>query len=150
MESHFSSPHGSSRDDGAHEYTLPAALTEGDNLVALATEAALSLALRELLGVVLVDQFLITHSATDRVSVSMSFRSPLCFSEVLPTNRVERCPSDFAEAILLLESRVGATLMDLFHTVHIDEVTLDVNAMDQLACAFTASVAMGMLGSLGN
>jgi hypothetical protein len=55
---------------------------------------------------------------------------------------------DVGEALLFLEARVGNALTDLFRTVHIDEITIDVNEMDLLACAIIASVAVGALDSL--
>jgi hypothetical protein len=148
MDSPFFSPDGASRDESGQDCISSFDLTQAGNQVPLIVEATLSVALREVFGIVLVDQFMLIHSAPSHISISMIFRSPQRYSEVLSSKQIEGCPMDVGEAILILEARVGNALTDLFRTVRIDEITIDVNKMDQLSCAISASVAIGALDSL--
>jgi hypothetical protein len=150
MESHFTSQCGTSHDDRAQERTSSAVIAEADNLLALATEAALSLALREVFGIIVVDQFTLEHAAPNRVSISMSFRSPARYSEALHIEEVKERSSKLDDAALFLERLVCAVLMDLFHAVRIDNGSVDVNSTDQLTCAIHASAMIDVPGSEGN
>jgi hypothetical protein len=148
MDSPFFSPDGASRDESGQDCISSFDLTQAGNQVPLIVEATLCVALREVFGIVLVDQFMLIHSAPGHITISMTFRSPRRYGEVLSSKQIGGRPMDVGEALLFLEARVGNALTDLFRTVHIDEITIDVNEMDLLACAIIASVAVGALDSL--
>jgi hypothetical protein len=148
MDNPFYSPDGASRDESRQDSFSSFVLTEVGNQAPLIVEATLSVALREVFGIVLVDQFMLIHSAPSHIGISMIFRSPRRYSEMLSTEQMSGRPTDVGEALLLLETRVGNVLTDLFRIVRIDEITIEVNEMDQLACVITASVAVGALDPL--
>jgi len=150
MESSYSSPGGASRDEGWQDAISSPVHRDVGNQVAFIAEATLSVALHEVFGVVLVDQFLLVHDAPNRVYISMNFRSPRRYSEVLSTEQIAGRSKDVGEALFFLESQVGKVFTDLFRAVDINEVTIDVNGMDQLACAITVSVPIGALDSSRN
>ena len=150
MESSYSSPGGASPDEGRHDGISSPVLRDVGNQVALVAEATLSVALHETFGVVLVDQFLLMQDAPNSVCISMNFRSPRRYSEVLSTQQIAGRSKDVGEALFFLESQVGNVLTDLFRAVHINMVTIDVNGMDQLSCAITVSVPIGALDASRN
>jgi len=150
MESSYSSPGGASSDEGWQDAISSPVLRDVGNQVAFIAEATLSVALHEVFGVVLVDQFLLVHDAPNRVCISINFRSPRQYSEVLSTEQIAGRSKDVGEALFFLESQVGNVFTDLFRAVDINEVTIDVNGMDQLACAITVSVPIGALDSSRN
>src|SRR5262245_25370609 len=119
MGSSYSSPGGASRDEGREDTTSFPVLRDMGNQVALIAEATLSVALHEVFGMVLVDQFLLVHDGPNRVSLSMNFRSPRRYSEVLSMKREAGLPMDVGEALFFLESQVGNVLTDLFRAVYI-------------------------------
>ena len=80
----------------------------------------------------------------------MKFRSPRRYSEVLSTEQIAGRSKDVGEALFFLESQVGKVFTALFRAVDINEVTIDVNGMDQLSCAITVSVPIDALDASRN
>jgi hypothetical protein len=150
MESSYSSPGGASSDEGSQDGVSPSLLSDVRNQVALVAEAALSVALHEVFGVVLVDQFLLVYDAPNRACISMNFRSPRRYSEVLSAEQIAGSSKEVGEALSFLESQVGNVLTALFRAVHINEVAIDVNRMDQLSCSITVSVPIDALDTSRN
>jgi hypothetical protein len=149
MESPLHSEDGDSHDEDRRESILSAdsMTADIDKQVSLIAESSLSLALREVFGTILVDQFALRRTDPSRITIWMRFRSPRRLSEALATDQGEARPVDYGQAHLFLEHQADAALTELFRTVHIDEVAVDLHEMDQLACAITASVSTGALNS---
>jgi hypothetical protein len=103
-----------------------------------AVEAVVSLALRELLTVVLVDCFRLTCDAACRLRISMIFRSPLCCNELATAadpHDMEIGLEIGAES--LVENQVALAVSDFLGAAWMADVRIAVNRQDHLVCSFT-------------
>jgi hypothetical protein len=118
--------------------------------MAAVVEATLSLALREVFAIMTVDRFKLTAPSSDRLAISMGIRAPLGYAEVPLESTFVDLPAGYGEAAALVESVIGLALADLFGTVDMEDVHVEVNQVDQVTCTILAHVPISLQCTAGD
>jgi hypothetical protein len=148
MDSRFFSQQRDAHPSGGHEQAPLGLQGQAQVFSAETIRHALRRAVREIFPSIIVDLFQLQPTAAPFVAITMQFRAPMSYSEVANAEDLSSGSAAASETAMVIESQVGLTLIDLFGFVHLDEVSISLNARDQVVCTIAARVPARVAGSL--